>query len=77
MGVMCKVSIIDYSVSGGVCGGGRDSGGTGRGSTGKLLWKYCQTRNQATLRDVEFGFLLYFMPVVPDELVLKILDPHQ
>jgi hypothetical protein len=38
----------------------------------EMLWKYCQTRNQVTLREVgELRFLFYFMPAVPDELVLK------
>jgi hypothetical protein len=43
----------------------------------ETLWKYCQTRNQVTLREV--GELRYFlfMLVVPDELVLKILGPQQ
>jgi hypothetical protein len=34
MGVMCKVGIIDYFVSG-YCGGDRDSGGKG-GEEGKI-----------------------------------------
>jgi hypothetical protein len=39
-----------------------------------LMRKYCLMRNQATLREV--GELrLYFMPMVPDELTLKILGP--
>jgi hypothetical protein len=33
-------------------------------------------RNQVTLREVGEP-RLYFMPVVPDELVLKILGPQQ
>jgi hypothetical protein len=42
----------------------------------EMLWKYCQMRNQVTLREV--GELrLYLMLVVPDELTLKILGPKQ
>jgi hypothetical protein len=42
----------------------------------EMLWKYCQRRNQVTLREVEeLGFLFYFTPVVSDDLVLKILGP--
>jgi hypothetical protein len=41
-----------------------------------LLWKYCQMRNQMTLREVgEFRF--YFTTVVPDELMLKVLGLQQ
>jgi hypothetical protein len=42
----------------------------------RLLQKYCWKRNQATFREV--GELrLYFMPVVPDKLKLKMLGPEQ
>jgi hypothetical protein len=42
----------------------------------EMLWKYCLMRNQVTL--IEVGELrLYFIPVVPDELILKILGPEQ
>jgi hypothetical protein len=41
-----------------------------------MLQKYCLMRNQATRREAgELGF--YLIPVVPDELTLKILAPEQ
>jgi hypothetical protein len=40
----------------------------------EILQKYCQRRKKATLRKV--GELrLYLKPVVPDELIFKILGP--
>jgi hypothetical protein len=37
MGIMCKVGIVDYSVSG-ECGGGRSSEGRGRSGTNAEEW---------------------------------------
>jgi hypothetical protein len=41
-----------------------------------VLWKYCQTRSQATLREVgELRFLKNFTPVVPMSSYLKFFIP--